>query len=225
VLILGLDISKTRTGAALGAPGSAPVFSSIVGRDETNVGAMVKLGRWLIALTKEQAIDAIYFEATISPGAFMGDWNPDKGKVELSSNPQTWQALAKMTGVVEFVADMRSIPAIDVNVFTLRKLFLGDGRPARPKQQALALCRLLGWSPGNLDEADAGAVWYFGAAERSPRTATLASPMQQQKAAREVTPCDVIADGGDVFALTYDDLGQAHISAKDAAKVLARRRA
>jgi hypothetical protein len=225
LLILGLDISKTRTGAALGRPGAPPDFSSIVGRDETNTGAMVKLGRWLIGLTREHKIDAIFYEATISPAAFLGEYDEDKGKVELTTNPQTTIALAQMVGVVEFVANMRSIACESINVFTARKVFLGDGRPERPKDQARALCRLLGWAPSNLDEADAGTIFYYGAAKLDPRSATLVTPLQQHKAASEVSTRNTVHDGGEVFALTYDDLGQAHMSRHDAAKVLARRRA
>lgn len=180
-LILALDISKSNTGVAYGRVGAVPRFLSIKGADIDSTAAMMKLGHWLIEWTKVEKPDWLYFEAGINPGAFVGEYDEQRGKVRMTSNPQTTITLSKMIGVVEFVAGMKHIPTRTANVQTARKSFLGKGRPHNPKKHARAMCDLLGWPAKNGDEADAAAVWYWAALQVAPRAAMLVTPMQQQK--------------------------------------------
>ena len=181
--ILGLDISKTRTGACWGRVGQTPHFASITGNDMSDQGAMMRLGRWLIALTKVEAFDACFIEAQIGFGAFMGRYDEEKKKVKMTSNPKTTLTLAKLIGVAEFAAGMRSISTHTPAVSTVRAAFLGNGR--LKSEAAKSACRLmcgeLGWSPSNHDEADAGAVWWFGGLQVKPHSTQIITPMTQKR--------------------------------------------
>jgi hypothetical protein len=106
---------------------------------------------------------------------------------------------------------MRSIPCKDLNLFTIRKAFLGDGKPKHPKEQAHALCRILGWKPENLDEADAGAVWAYAAMLEDPAHAQVPTPMQQAKAASRANGATIAG-----VPVRLDDLGQPHIDRETA---------
>lgn len=187
-LILALDISKTNTGCAWGRAGETPRFLSLPGKDIDATDAMKKLGGWLIDWTKVNRPDWLFFEAGINPAAFMGDYDADKGRVRMTSNPQTTITLAKMIGVVEFVAGMKHIQTRTANVQTVRKAFLGKARPHNPKKHCRAMCDLLGWPAKNGDEADAAAVWYWTALQVAPRAAMIVTPMQQHKVASLMDP-------------------------------------
>ena len=208
--LIAFDISKRCTGIADGRVGSTPTFLSLHGAGMSDVAATVQLGRWLIDRSKLGPIDSIYFEAPLNPGAFMGEYNPEKGKVEMTTSPETTICLAKLVGVVEFVADMLGVPAHPMHVQSIRKAFLGEGRPKSPKQRARGMCKLLGWEPHNLDEADAGAVWYVGATKLAPRLARIVTPIEQHRVSSAIEP----AGGLDVpltTPLRVDRNGQEHI--------------
>lgn len=180
-LVLGLDISKSRTGACWGRPGEKPRFVSIIGNDQDDVAAAFRLFKWLSELTRVESIDACFIEAQISFGAFMGRYNEERGKVEMTSNPQTTMAIAKMVGAAEIVMFGRSIMTRTPAVSTVRKSFLGNGRlkSKDAKRAARLMCERLGWTPANEDEADAGAVWHHGCLQVKPHACQLITPMQQ----------------------------------------------
>lgn len=186
--ILALDISKTCTGVAEGRVGDRPRAYSIKGKDDTVVGAVVRLGRWLIERTAIDPPDVIYFEAPISAAAFMGKWDPEAGRVQMTSNPQTTVALAKMTGIVEFVADMRGIPAREAHVQSVRKAFVGAGnlKGDEAKRRCFDMSKALGWEPKNRDESDALAVHYFACLQTAPRLAPTITPMMQARVATHI---------------------------------------
>lgn len=194
--VLGLDISKTRTGVCFGHVGETPRFASIACAGMDDAMAMKKLGGWLIDFSKLNRIGLLAAEAALSPGAFMGDWNADKGKVEMKTNPVTTITLAKMVGVVEFITGMKNIRYEAAHVQSVRKAFLGSGRPDNPKQVAAAMCRELGWSPSNNDEADAAAVWFWGCLRIDPHHAEPITPMTQAKVIGLVNPKPFEKQGG-----------------------------
>lgn len=177
--ILFLDISKTCTGIADGRAGETPKFYSIRGNDVDTTAAMMRLGKWLIDHTKVEKPDWLFFEAAMN--LFPGEYDPESGKVKSKTNPTTTVTLAKMVGVVEFVAGMKGIATRTANVQTIRSKFLGHGRPSDPKKRVQAMCRALGWAPANLDEADAGAGWWHASMTVAPRFYTPITPMLQAK--------------------------------------------
>ena len=169
-LILFLDISKTRTGVAYGRVGEAPTFLSIDGSEMDDIAAMLNLGDWLIEWMKVERPDWIFYEAPID---------------RVLSSAHTTIVLAKMTGVVEFIAGMKKIPNRKAHVQTVRVAFLGQGRPEDPKHFAKLMCEALGWEPKNHDEADAGAGWYYAALQVGKNAATYITPMMKAKVADE----------------------------------------
>lgn len=169
-LVLFLDISKTRTGIAFGRIGEVPTFLSIDGSELDDIAAMMKLGRWLIEWINVSQPDFIFYEAPID---------------RVVSSAHTTIVLAKMTGMVEFIAGMKSIPHRKANVQTVRVAFLGQGRPEDPKHHAKLMCEALGWEPKNLDEADAGAGFYFACVQVGKGAATYVTPMLKAKVAAE----------------------------------------
>lgn len=179
-LIIALDISKTCTGICEGRAGAAPRFYSIRNAPGTDdVTAIRRLGDWLINRTKVEKPDWLFFEAPVHPGAFLGEYDEEKGKVRAKSNPATTITIAKLVGVVEFIAAMKGIQQRTANVQTVRKSFLGQARPKDPKQRAMAMCRALSWDPKNADEADAGAVWWHATMTVAPRLYQPITPMLQ----------------------------------------------
>ena len=181
--ILGLDISKTRTGVCFGRIGDKPKFASVVGTGLQDRKAAVKLGRWLIDLTKVEEFDSVWIEAQINFAAFIGRWNEERRKVEATSNPETTMTLAKMIGVAEFVCEMRSIPVEIVPVSTVRVGFIGKGNMKSEPAKAASrmMCAELGWDPENFDESDAGAVWFYGGLKTEPHACQIITPMMQRR--------------------------------------------
>jgi len=165
---LGLDLSKTCSGICYGQVGLVPRFSSLRSAGADDEIAVEKIGDWFIDFTKVNRVDAVYIEAGVSLGAFIGEWDPAKGKVRATSNPATGILLANMVSIITYLAKKKHILKRNANVQTLRKAFLGEARPKDPKKRSKAMCEALGWSPSNTDEADAGAVWWFGCSQIAP---------------------------------------------------------
>lgn len=183
-LLIGLDISKRRTGVCEGRPGEVPRFHSIEGNDMSNEAAAMRLGRWLIARTKIDKPDCVYIEAAVNPAAFMGEYDEDKGKVRMTSNPETTLALVEMAAVARFVLGGKDIAFRNVKVQTIRKSFIGHGNLKKEiaKPRVMAMCHQLGWSPRNSDEADAAAVWHFATTQFAPTHYQPITPMMIQRA-------------------------------------------
>jgi hypothetical protein len=183
--ILALDLSKKRTGVCEGFAGEAPRFHSIEGGDLSNADAAKQLGLWLIDRTKIDKPACVYIEAAISPAAFIGKVDEETKRVKMSSNPKTTLALAGMASVARFVLDCKNIPVREAHVSTVRKAFIGHGNlnSKVAKLQVLRMCKALGWSPRNDDEADAGAVWWYACTQFAPKFYQPITPMLQQKVA------------------------------------------
>lgn len=191
-LILAFDISKSRTGIAEGRPGETPRCYSVSGAGLETTQAVVKLGRWLIEKTGIDKPDWIFYEAAIPLGAFKRV-DPVTGEERSTSNPQTTVTIAKMCGVVEFIADMRDIPLRTAHVQTVRKSFINAGnlRKDEAERRTRALCQLLGWNASNHDEADALAVWHHACVKVAPQQATFISPLLQARCANRIGSSDI----------------------------------
>ncbi|MCV9940943.1 hypothetical protein OIU35_31720 [Boseaceae bacterium BT-24-1] len=192
-LVLALDISKTCTGIAFGRPGERPTLLSINGSEIDAAAAMAKLGTWLIEFCRVSRPDWLYYEAALN--IIPGEYDAEEQRVKAKGNPQTTITLAKMTGVVEFIAEMKHIRWRTANVQTVRKNFLGSGRPDQPKKHVKAMCLELGWTPKNTDESDAAAVWSWACIQVAPSQAQIVTPMQHRKVAAQMAPAGVFAGG------------------------------
>lgn len=179
--IIAFDVSKTCTGICEGFAGETPRFFSLRGEGIEVRKAVANLGTWVIDRTKLDEVDLIAIEASIHPGAWRGDWDEEKQKVVAKQDPMTGIVLSRLVSIVEFVADKKGIPTMNGHVQSMRAKFLGHGRPSDPKQRAKAMCRELGWEPKNLDQADAGVLWWFASMRRAPRFYQPITPMMQAR--------------------------------------------
>lgn len=169
--IVALDLSKTRTGVCLGFVGHKPSFASIVGEGKKDPAVLRKIMMYLIDLKRVQKIDDLVYEAMVNPQAFKGEYDEEKKLVKSKTNPATTITLAKIVGVVQCFCAMQEIEDNPANVQSIRAQFLGKGyaQASDPKERAMALCRALGWTPSNNDEADAGAAWYWAGVRLAPK--------------------------------------------------------
>jgi Holliday junction resolvasome RuvABC endonuclease subunit len=171
---------------ALGTAGEKPCSLSIKGDKLSVVEAVCQLGEWLIKETKTNCPDFIYYEAMLHMGA-LGEWDPVARRVKSKTNPETMLVLAKMVGVVEFVAYMRKIPAREANVHSIRKDFIGPKcKGPEAKRRCFEMSRLLGWEPSNRDEGDALAVYHFATLRVAPHQAAIITPMMMAKVASTI---------------------------------------
>ena len=182
-LIVFMDLSKTNTGIAFGRAGETPKSISIKCSGIDDRDALKRIGKWLIDFTKMEEIDWLFVEASIHPGAFLGEWDEQRQKVRATSNPQTTVILAKIVGVVEFIAGMKAIKYRTAHVQSVRKTFLGHGRPNDPKKRVKVMCHELGWKPANEDEADALAGWHYATVQVAPRLYQPITPLMMQRVA------------------------------------------
>ena len=129
----------------------------------------------------------------LDAGAFRPNIDWEKHEVRSGRDPHTTLVLAKMTGIVEFIAAMRSIPARPVNVKTARVGFIGSGNLKGPeaKRRVRQMCKLLGWSASNNDESDALAVWHRACVVVDPNLAAVITPSMMGKAATTVGGADL----------------------------------
>ena len=80
----------------------------------------------------------------------------DKGK-----NADLAAALLGFVAVAECVAGLERIKCHVESPATVRKHFVGNGRPKDPKGAVIARCKQLGWRPRDDNQADALATWDY----------------------------------------------------------------
>ena len=176
--ILSLDIA-TKTGVAEGRAGESPRFYTLDfargGGSHGEIGSAA-LG-WIAQRLTVGRPDVIYLEAPLRMGAASGQTNAD-----------TVLRLYGLYYVMLSAATRVGVRTRDVNVQDARGAFLGNRTVPRDtaKQRAMAMCQHIGWTPGNLDEADAGAVHWFAMLKEAPGLAPQITPMDQHRIATHV---------------------------------------
>ena len=142
--VLALDISKSATGVAVGDATAPPRcdLAQFKGRTVGAVGAAY--WAWLNQTIVLEKPDLIAAEAAFS-----------------QSKDHYGAMLAMgMNFITQTQANKRSIPFVSFASQSWRRLFLGNGRPADPKKEAVNMCHLLGWPVGlSHDKAEACGVW------------------------------------------------------------------
>jgi hypothetical protein len=187
--LICLDLSVACTGVAVGYSDQAPEFTSLKKQKDEAIGAsMRRLADFLELVIGKGDNPIVYAEASINPGAFLGEYDPAAGKVKAKSNPWTTIALAKMSATAELTTRRAGVEYREATVQQIRTAFLGKGTIKRDeaKRRAFELCKLLGWAPHNRDEADAGALFYYAATIVDPKHCRLVTPMQQMKVANTI---------------------------------------
>lgn len=196
--LLSLDIA-TVTGVCEGPVGDAPRFQTLrfAADGDEHEDAFCRALRWIAGrVTSDPRPDAVFVEAPVNPGAFIGKYDPVKRKVKMTTNPDTTIRLMGLWAVIAASVKMRGIRYERVDVRTARAEFLGDGGLKRDeaKRRAFEMCKLLGWSPSTRDEGDAGCVHYYGSVILAPRLAPVVTPMMHMKVATTVAGVDLKGD-------------------------------
>lgn len=113
-------------------------------------------GGWILwqkvcALIEEHRPEMLCFEAPMKTG----------GKKGFSNEAAHAQQLGRAY-LIETIAAKYQLPCESEAVSTIRKHFVGHGRPENAKHAVHERCRILGWRAPDYDCADAAAVWdYF----------------------------------------------------------------
>jgi len=163
--ILAIDLSKTNTGFAFGSAGAKPSFGTVkfggvtFGPDDDFRDGWRRVEAWLTAIIESFRPDAIWCEAPPRPGSFGGATNAENTLWIVGA----WAALCLTAG-------RHSIMWREANVKSVRMEFVGSASldSALAKKEAKRVCLQLGWKPANLDEADAGAVFYCAGLALAP---------------------------------------------------------
>jgi hypothetical protein len=196
--LLSLDIA-TVTGVAEGRVGDPPRFETLrFGRDgDEHEVAFRRAHCWIEGrLDRDPRPDGVFVEAPVNPGAFIGKYNPVKRKVDMTTNPDTTIRLMGLWAVIAAAVLDRGIRYQRVDVGDARQDFLGQRGIKRDeaKRRAFEMCKLLGWSPANRDEGDAGCVHYYGSVILAPRLAPVVTPMMWQRVATTINGVDLKGD-------------------------------
>jgi Holliday junction resolvasome RuvABC endonuclease subunit len=166
-MLLGLDLSTSNTGFAFGDENSlSPKCGAwrLPGADEMVINQTLnRLFDSIAALAKSIKPTTVVIEAFIAPTA--------------GSNFHTIQALIQCAGVARLAATRAGAEVILISSQSVRKVFLGQGRPDNPKQAVIARCKALGWNVDNHDAADACACWAYGMAKKYPDWASRLTPL------------------------------------------------
>jgi hypothetical protein len=194
--ILALDIA-TKTGVCEGRAGETPrMYSVQFGKPgDEHEDAFERALRWVAERLQVSRPDAIFVEAPINPGAFVGRYDEERGKVTMTTNPDTTIRLMGLWAVLAAAVRLKGIRYERVNVQTARKLFIGVGnlKGQEAKRRCYDLCTLLGWDPSNRDESDSACVWNWGVTKIAPRLAPVITPMMHAKVATTVAGVDTAA--------------------------------
>lgn len=173
--ILALDVA-TNTGICVGDAGAAPRAWTI------NLGEAPDIGRRLSKADQERLQARRFNNALVMAHGLIVRNEPDLIVIEAPIGGKEANAyLIKLVGIIEAVAANNGIRSIPAHESTVRKHFLGKSfrtsdfptlqKPAAKiaiKRLVEARCRLLGWEPETLDEADAMAIWEWACATQVP---------------------------------------------------------
>lgn len=132
-----------------------PVFGTLnlPGWSRSGVGqSYVKLARFIRATIQRESLTHVIVERPLTVFAHAGT---------AAKHPDLAQALMGFTAVAELAALEVGAKCYVETSQTIRKHFLGNGRPKDPKAVVIARCRQLGWKPLDDNQADAIAGWDY----------------------------------------------------------------
>lgn len=157
--VLALDLSKNSTGWAVDGETVCPPKTGTWRAPSSEPGRIgLAFQSWLFEACKTWEVELLAYEAPAMGGR-------SKGFV---MNAETSLVLIGLAFTVECIAAARGIPPQTAHVQSVRRHFVGQGRPDRPKEVVRERCRLLGWPVNNTDESDAAAVWAWAKAKHDP---------------------------------------------------------
>jgi Holliday junction resolvasome RuvABC endonuclease subunit len=169
IRVLALDTS-THTGFAHCSDDPAkPVFGTfhLPGWRRESVGkSYAALHRFISAKIAEHRFTHVVIERPLTVHAHA----QDAGK-----NADLAAALLGFVAIAECAAEMGGARCHVESPSTIRKHFVGNGRPKDPKAAVMARCRQLGWRIMDDNQADALATWDYAVAHLKSRLFTDAS--------------------------------------------------
>lgn len=167
--IIGLDISKSSTGAAIGDATEPPVTLSIGFKAQGHGATGMDYMRWLNGLIQIEKPDAVVWEAASRYS-------------NATMNAEVAYLMLGLSFATHIQCEVRGIRLVrTVTCQTWRKAIIGTGYPQNPKQAALDLCDRLGWPHGGVhDRAEAAGIWAWGHFEIGNRAA-MSRLMSQER--------------------------------------------
>ena len=169
--VLALDIAAKASGAAFDGAEGRPAFATLRQRIEGDEFGPIgtKFRTWMLDLIAVCRPEQIALEAPWVPSGNRAPSHPTAVRVP--------RLLLGLAFLAEQIADECSIRCSETAVSTVRKAFLGHGRPDDPKAAVMRQCRLLGWNPQDDHQADAAALFYYAKATFEPKWAPGATPL------------------------------------------------
>ena len=148
--ILALDVA-TRTGAAVGEPGTNPKIFCVDFRAGGDV--FTNCVRWATRVFTERPPELVVLE----------DLVPKYDKT----------VQCGLHSIISGIAGANGVPVEGAPIQTWRALVLGNGKLSRQhaKTRAIQVCAQLGWPVKNDDEAEAACIWLYACSLKAPRLA------------------------------------------------------
>jgi len=91
-------------------------------------------------------------------------------------------ALISLVAVARAAAQRHGARIRVVHVQSVRKHFVGSGRPDNPKRAVMERCRILGWPVADDNAADAAALWAYAMSVSYPKWSPRSTPMFAERA-------------------------------------------
>jgi len=110
-LLLSLDIARS-TGICEGRVGEPPRFETLRFRRDGDDHEEVfwRALRWIAGrLTDDPRPDAVFVEAPVNPGAFVGEYDPVVRKVRMRTNPDTTIRLMGLWAIIAAAVKVRGV--------------------------------------------------------------------------------------------------------------------
>lgn len=164
-MLLALDIASL-TGWALGGPADgAPRTGTwlLHGLDDYGLDrSLATLHETVREFCRCHAVEIVAIEAPMTP----------QGR-----SAHTATALISLVAVARAAVQRHGARLRLVHVQTVRKHFVGQGRPDNPKQAVMDRCRLLGWQFEDDNAADAAALWAYAMSLHYPKWSPQSTPL------------------------------------------------
>lgn len=163
----------TKTGCADGSPGSQPRLWTWDLSNALYPGRPARLALLLeaaeIYFGGHPQITHVFYEAPMNIRVMM----------KRGSSEEVVALLRGSIGVLEAAAAKHNIRDVkSIGVQEARTNLCGGGIPkGQGKETVFRMCKRLGWAPADFEQSDAAAIWAYGGARASPRTAHLTTEL------------------------------------------------
>lgn len=161
--VLALDLSSKTGWACDGITPGAPMTGvwRLPKLDALNQDrAFVQLDELIEATIIERAIECLVWEAPLNVYAHAGVDRFGGTRGSARKDPDLAHALIGLGVIAAFRGTKLNLVTRAMDVQTVRRQFVGHGRPEDPKNAVMKRCAQLGWRVEDDNAADAAAVWF-----------------------------------------------------------------